>query len=126
MMPALETAGKHPEWSRLMGRMYAEGMMPALVDRHFKPTGRRFVAALRRALPGLTDREFLWRVDFMIGAMAHTMVHVHALGPDVTEASEVHAPHARSRMTSLIAFLSAGFRAPALIVEGIEKVEVSK
>lgn len=130
LMPAAEMASTHPESGRMMGRLHAEGLMPTLVGRHFMPTGKRFVEALRRALPDLPDLEFQLRLEFMIGAMAHTMVHAQAFARSVATvagAPEVHAPcgpHDRTRMGCLVAFLSGGFRAPASVVE--EKVEVSK
>jgi len=121
--PGAEMACQHPESSRMLGRMYAEGLMPTLVERHFKPTGKRFVVALRRALPDLTEQEFLWRVDFMIGAMSHAMVHSQVLGPHAADGGGP-ASLTVPRMTCLIAFLSAGFQAPASLVD--EKVEVSQ
>ena len=119
LMPAAEMARQHPESGKMMGRLHAEGLAPTLVERHFKPTGKRFVEALRRAVPDLPDREFQWRAEFMIGAMAHSMVHAHVFGPD-----DVPDPHDWNRMSCLIVFLSGGFRAPATMAE--EKVEVSK
>ena len=56
-----------------MGRIYSEGLMPQIVQKHFRPTTGRFLAALRRALPELPQEELMWRVHFMVGAMAHTM-----------------------------------------------------
>jgi AcrR family transcriptional regulator len=137
LRPAAEMGSKHPESVRLMGRLYGEGLMPAVVERHFKPTGKRFVNALRRTLPELPDQEFFWRVDFMIGAMAHAMVRTHALGPPLKtngagsreigrEASAQAIPAAlpeTGRLASLIAFLSAGFRAA---VSKTEEIEVRK
>jgi len=119
LMPAAEMAHLHPESGKMMGRLHAEGLMPTLVERHFKPTGKRFIEALRRALPDLADREFQYRIDFMIGAMAHTMVQTQAFGPGA-----VSNPHDWDRVSCLIAFLSGGFHAPASMAE--EKVEVSQ
>jgi AcrR family transcriptional regulator len=103
--PMVEVASRSPGFPRLMGRMYAEGMLPQVVSKHFRTTGMRFVDALQRALPGLPQTELLWRIHFMIGAMAHTM----CVPPNFPlEATDV-AP----RIRQLVTFLQAGFSAPA-------------
>ena len=107
-LPTVEVAGRNPGFVRLMGQMLAEGMMPRIVERHFQATGLRFVAALRRALPELPEEELLWRVHFMIGAMAHTMCRAPVF-PDMTGDSG----DMETRMKRLVKFLSAGFRAAA-------------
>jgi AcrR family transcriptional regulator len=121
LMPPAEMAHKHPESGKMMGRLHAEGLMPTLVERHFKPTGKRFIEALRRALPALTDREFQFRIDFMIGAMAHTMVQTQAFQPGAAP-----NPHDWDRVSCLVAFLSGGFNVPASMAREGEKVEVSQ
>src|SRR5450631_568164 len=73
LIPTAEVASRNPGFVRLMGRMLAEGMMPRIVERHFQATGQRFVSALRRAVPELPQEELMWRVHFMVGAMAHAM-----------------------------------------------------
>jgi hypothetical protein len=49
----------------------------------------------------------MWRVHFMVGAMAHTMCGE----PVFTEEMDANADYAL-RMKRLVAFLGAGFRAP--------------
>lgn len=105
--PTAAVADRNPQFVRLMGRIHAEGMMSQLVQKHFRPTTGRFLAALRRALPGLPQEELMWRVHFMVGAMAHTMC-VAPLFPGVADGP---ADFPR-RMERLVAFLSGGFRAP--------------
>jgi AcrR family transcriptional regulator len=107
-VPMAEAADRDPGFVRLMGRMIAEGMLQAVVDKHFRKTAERITAALRRALPHLPEDEFLWRRHFMIGAMAHTMCGMNditGLGGDTSDFS--------GRIDKLIAFLTAGFEAPA-------------
>jgi len=104
--PMVESAERNPQFVRLMGRMHAEGLIPGILRKHFQPAASRFLAALRRALPGLSEQEFLWRMHFMIGAMAHTMCR----SPEFPGAA---AGDVRSRIARLVVFLSAGFRAPA-------------
>ena len=108
LIPTAEVAGRNPAFVRLMGQMLAEGMLPRIVEKHFQPTGLRFVTALRRALPELAEEELLWRVHFMIGAMAHTMCR-----PPVFPLLAEHLADMEPRMKRLVTFLSAGFRAPA-------------
>jgi len=105
LMPTADVAATDPQFVRLMGRIHAEGLMPAIVQKHFHPTAQRYIAALRRALPDLPEAEFLWRVHFMVGAMAHTMCGAPVFpGP----AEDFHG-----RMRKLVTFLTAGFLAPA-------------
>jgi AcrR family transcriptional regulator len=107
-MPTVEVANRNPAFVRLMGQMLAEGMMPRIVERHFQATGLRFIGALRRALPGLPEEELLWRVHFMIGAMAHTMCRAPILPQMAGDGADLGP-----RMKRLVTFLGAGFRAPA-------------
>jgi AcrR family transcriptional regulator len=106
LIPTAEAASRSPEFVRLMGRMHAEGMMPRIVERHFQATGRRFVSALRRALPGLPQEELLWRVHFMVGAMAHAMC-----GAPIFPQATGDPADMETRMQRLVTFLGAGFRA---------------
>ncbi len=107
LMPMAEAADRDPSFVRLMGRLMAEGMLPALVERHFKHLSDRILTALGRAVPNLPREEFLWRVQFMFGAMAHTMCgpnHLMGLGKDMRDF--------RGRIDRLVTFLTAGFEAP--------------
>jgi AcrR family transcriptional regulator len=108
LIPTAEVASRSPEFVRLMGRMLAEGMMPRIVERHFQSTGTRFVAALRRAVPELPQEELMWRVHFMVGAMAHTMCRVPIFPQTTGQTADM-----KLRMQRLVTFLGAGFRAPA-------------
>ena len=107
-LPTAETAQRNPDFVRLMGRMLTEGMMPMLVERHFQSTAMRFVSALHRAIPDLAQEELLWRVHFMVGAMAHAM----AMKP-ILAGMEADPPDIELRMRRLVTFLSAGFSAAA-------------
>jgi AcrR family transcriptional regulator len=108
LIPTAEAAGRSPEFVRLMGQMHAEGMMPRIVEKHFQATGRRFVAALRRAIPELPQEELIWRVHFMVGAMAHTMCRAPIFPLMAGDAADMEP-----RLRRLVTFLGAGFRAPA-------------
>lgn len=87
--------------------------MPGVVERHFQPVVTRFLEALKNALPHLPEEEVLWRAHFMIGAMAISVVS----SPKVMGNWPADF---QSRLKRLITFLSAGFRAPAPVLEEVE------
>jgi hypothetical protein len=97
----------------LMGRMHAEGSMPAGIKNEFAPVIGRFLAAARKALPDLPEPEFYLRLRAAGGAMAFTMLGAPADSDDLSR-----------RIRSLIVFLSGGLRAPVAAPE--KKVEVTK
>lgn len=71
---------------------------------------RRFKAAFSRALPQLAPEELLWRIQFMVGAMAHTIAGtqlIEEVHGDVLDTRDVDG--IVDRMT---AFLCAGLAAP--------------
>ena len=107
MGPMSSAAEQNPQFVRVMGRLHAEGLLPTVVQRHFQPVIVRFRTAMQRALPELPEQEFLWRLHFMIGAMAHTMCG----SPDFTGVA-IGSGDFRNRIDRLVAFLSGGFRAP--------------
>ncbi len=109
--PMAEVGGRSPHFVRLMGRMYAEGMLPQVLRKHFQPTILKFVAALRRALPHLGDAELYARLQFMIGAMSHAVCGAPVFPNVLGEAGG--APDFRLTLRRLMVFLDAGFRAPA-------------
>jgi tetracycline repressor-like protein len=86
---------------KLMGRIHAEADV-GLIRKHFGEVIERFMKALARALPELPPEELQCRAFFCIGIMAHTLLAardiVGATGEVTTE--------------RLVAFMSAGFRAP--------------
>jgi AcrR family transcriptional regulator len=108
LQPMAEAADRDPSFVRFMGRMMAEGMLPMIVERHFKKQVDRLLGAMRRALPELPEEEFLWRTHFMSGAIAQTMCGKNeftGLGGDMKDF--------RTRIDRLITFLTAAFEAPA-------------
>lgn len=96
---------------RLLGRLYTESSEAAkLVFRsQLGEVARRFVAALGRSLPYLPHDELMWRIHFMIGAMAHTL-----RGSELTEAVTEDLWRAAEPdvvLERLIRFLAAGMQA---------------
>jgi AcrR family transcriptional regulator len=118
LVPAFHAADRNPEWSQLMGRLHAEGVMPAVARKHFGPVGERFLVEMRRALPDMSEDEMAWRTNFAMGAMAHALAAL-PLGPPRSAGPERPSDVARR----MVAFLSGGFRAPAA---AREKVEVKR
>ena len=113
LMPTAEMAQSNPTFVRLMGRMLNEGMMTQIVERHFRESAMRFVGALMRAVPHLGQEELMWRVHFMVGAMAHTMTGK----PILRVAGMPDDADFPTRMRRLVKFLGAAFRAPAEVEE---------
>jgi AcrR family transcriptional regulator len=108
LRPAVMRAGEDPGFCKLMGRLHGEDMMPRVIAKNFPQVAARFIAGMRRTLPHLPPEEAAWRIHFMVGAMAQTL-HGAPEYPGVT-ASPVDP---ETLLAWLVAFLSAGFRAPA-------------
>jgi len=114
LAPAFYVRATHPQFVKLMGRLYGEGMMGLIVRKHFSPLVVRFQAALRRALPDLDEQELGWRIHFMIGVMVRAMFGP----PDGLYADD---PSTEALIERMVTFVSAGFRAR---VGQRERVEV--
>lgn len=77
----------------------------------FTEVGRRFLAALARAVPHLPPEEMFWRLMFMVGAMVHTMTvsqHLEEFSGGLCRSADIS-----SLVTHLVPFVTAGMRAPA-------------
>jgi AcrR family transcriptional regulator len=107
LVPAFRSAEKSPEWVKLMGRLHAEGVMPAVGRKHFGPVGEFFLTELRRALPDLPADEMAWRINFAAGAMA---LALRAMPMEGVHGVPAEPPTQVARR--MVAFLSGGFRAP--------------
>jgi len=116
LTPAFRAADQSPEFAKLMGRLHAEGLMPAVARKHFGPVAASFLSEMRRALPELTDAEMAWRLHFTIGAMAHALT-----APLIDLCGHTDAERPSELVRRMVVFLSGGFRAP---VAAREKVEV--
>jgi len=102
MLPMAQAATRDPQFVKVMGRIVAEGLLPAVIAKHFKPTVGRFIGVLRQVVPELADAEFQWRIHFMTGAIAHTMCNSADAPADF-----------ETRIGYLIRFVNAGLCAPA-------------
>jgi AcrR family transcriptional regulator len=113
IMPAV-LIEKSPEFIKLMGRIHMEGLGQGIALRNFQPIVARFLSALRRALPEISQRELAWKTHFALGAMAHTLMVPPEIDPEAARESPLAAAK------RLVGFLSGGFREPAAIEEEIE------
>jgi len=77
----------------------------------FREVGQRFRQAFARVRPGLSETEVLWRMLFMIGAMAHTMSMADQL-PKITDGM-CDPRDTEALLDRLVPFLTAGMEAPA-------------
>ncbi len=86
-----------PEWG---GRMMTE---------YFDPLVRRFIAAIKRALPNTPDEEIYWAYHFLSGALVLTFAEtgrIDNLSDGLCRSSDLESVHRR-----LPPFIAAGFRA---------------
>lgn len=109
LWPAMRRAADDAAFTRLMGRLHAEGLMPRVVVNNFQEIAARFMSGMRQALPELPQGELVWRIHFMIGAMAHLLKGP----PDYPGVMVGAAIDPKTQLRWLVAFLSAGFSAPA-------------
>ena len=93
---------------RLMGRAISETdeHIGEIIHEIFHEAFRRFTAAFKRALPGLSEEDVRWRMHFMIGAMAFTLVF-----PQHPHVGEGVDPAKLDQLTErLTSFIAAGMR----------------
>lgn len=96
---------------RLLGRLHAEGdLLPRILTSQFGDVLQRFGGALRAALPDLPPEELFWRLNLAIGALAQTL---RGGSKDLAKISDLSVSfNSETALDRLVAFLSAGFRAP--------------
>jgi AcrR family transcriptional regulator len=107
LAPPMRRIKEHPEFAKLMGRLYGEGLMPIIAERHFQTIINRFTAAFGRALPHLDEKQLAVRLQFMVGAMSHTMMF----------ACQQFPIEGKVLVNELMAFIVGGLRAPAAEME---------
>ncbi len=94
---------------RLAGRAHAESdEIRAVLLKTLEPVIARFTTALQRALPEVDPSEVGWRILFVVGSMAHTMMW----GEFVIARSKV-ARSPDDLLESLVRFGTAGMIAPS-------------
>ena len=107
----LVVKGGAPQFLRLAGRLHSEphGQARTIFLSQFGAVVRRFVPAFRKALPHLGQDEASWRLLFVIGAMAHTMMSSHMF-----EVLGSCQPNDFGHvLDAIVQFAVAGMKAPA-------------
>jgi AcrR family transcriptional regulator len=114
--PMIRTAGETPNGSMtfgtVMGRVYIErnDQIQRLLVAELRGAIQRFIAAIRRALPGLPSEELYWRLFFTIGAVSHTLAAPGMLG--LISGGACNPSDIESSLERLISYVVAGLRAP--------------
>ena len=122
LAPALRVALDRDgtSFARLMGRIFTEKSLVPRMKQHMGEMLRRFVQAFQKAAPELPLAEVFWRLQFMGGAMALTLLRgkdLEALSDGLCDTSDVEATLQR-----LVDFAAAGFRAPVPTASGGKNV----
>jgi AcrR family transcriptional regulator len=98
-------------FARLFGQIHADtAEIQKMMEGHFADVVSRFVPAFERALPHLPRRELVWRIKFMIGTMATSVLPMPGGGPFETLNLGAMRPDTVSKR--LIPFLVAAMTAP--------------
>ena len=97
---------------RVFGRISAEAsqQLRSMVVDLFKEVFMKFSVAFEQAAPEIPKQELMWRFHFVIGAMAHTMLHgelFNRFSPMIAELSDVE-----ENIERLTKFGTAGLLAP--------------
>lgn len=109
----LERRDKGQDIAKIFGRAMTQPdeVLRGLLLDELKDVIQRFSRAFAAALPHLGHRELMWRVHFMVGSMAHTMAGAHML--ERVTGGLCSLDDREGLVEHLVAFLSAGMRAPA-------------
>lgn len=112
--PLLEVLEERPdEWRDYMALVAQVNNSPewggALMTRFFDPLVKRFLDALRRALPGCREEDLFWSYHFLSGALTLTFAEtgrLDNLSDGLCKSSDMAAANARMPQ-----FVAAGFLA---------------
>lgn len=106
-------ANDHDEWKHYFQLIAQVNNSPEwggeLMTRYFDPLVRRFIDALRKALPDCSDENLFWSYHFLSGALTLTFAEtgrIDNLSNGICQSSDMAAQ--RERMPG---FLAAGFKA---------------
>ena len=108
-------AADHEEWKHYFRLVAQINNSPEwggeLMTRYFDPLVRRFIGALRKALPDCSDEDLYWSYHFLSGALTLTFAEtgrIDNLSGGVCRSSDMASINER-----MPTFLAAGFRALA-------------
>lgn len=88
--------------------------MHALLAKEFHPVMARFGQAVRRHVPAQTPEDFLWRLNFVVGALHHTFATQHRMQELTRGICRNH--DSSGAMRRFISFAVAAFSVPAEII----------
>ncbi|WP_051361456.1 TetR/AcrR family transcriptional regulator [Desulfuromonas sp. TF] len=97
----------------LLGRILAEpdASLRELFIRRIKPLFLLLFQILRESLPQLDERTLFWRLQFILGAMGHTMCWAGRFG-ELPEELPAPGVTTETLVRMLLDFLTAGLEAP--------------
>src|SRR3982751_3235517 len=106
----LDEAGGHA-FMRVLARAYAEHdeRLRKFLSENYGHVLREFAAAFARLLPHLGKEELYWRLDFITGALPHSMAD---FGPMKRRGPVSEEAHRERAAEHLIRFATAGLLAP--------------
>jgi AcrR family transcriptional regulator len=106
----LSSPGK--AFAPMMSRIFTESsdLTEKVFQKHMAHVLVRFFPALERALPHLSRTELLWRMQFMMGAVAHTIGGARVL--EVLSGGLCDSSDVEGILHRLESFLLAGLQAP--------------
>ena len=105
--------GPGREFAPMMSRIFTESseLTEKVFQRHLAHVSARFLPAFGRAVPHLPKAELLWRMLFVMGAVAHTVGGARIL--KTLSGGECDPYDFEGTLRRLEAFLLAGLEAPA-------------
>ncbi len=108
---------------RLLGRTFAEpsGHVREFMPAQYEQVVDRYKAALGRALPHLSERELVWRLHFIFGAIAYTLGGTDVLKLACRYPLEDEANDPEAVVRHLLPFLVGGLTAPLFDAPGVRK-----
>lgn len=104
--------GPGREFAPMMSRIFTESseLTAKVFEKHLAHVSARFIPALGRAVPGIPQTELVWRMLFVMGAVAHTVGGANILR--VISGGRCDPSDTEGTLRRLEAFLLAGLQAP--------------
>ncbi|WP_407168555.1 TetR/AcrR family transcriptional regulator [Bradyrhizobium sp. ORS 111] len=93
-------------------RLSPTDLTQTIVDQHFDPMAKRFIAAISEACPPLDSSELYFRYMFMVGAVVYSMSDIGVAERAVQlSGGKISAQDPKDIKTAMLNFLVAGMRA---------------
>jgi AcrR family transcriptional regulator len=109
---AADKQGAGGHFMRLLARVHGDPDGPwrrVLASGAFDEVQTRFLAAFRAACPNLSERDLLWRLHLVVGAMVQTLLHPEVL-LEISQGT-CDPRDSEAALAQLVPFLSAGLKA---------------